>query len=253
LMVYRAGLIEPHFIDRLFCDASVVVLPSHVEGFGLGFMHALAAGRPIAARRIPPTEEILAMLDDVEGIFLFDNNADLVAACGRALQASVSRAKDSRGNTWDDWADGFTDFCLSLATRDHIFELLVGRIKVGEQLRRAARGDALAQSGNGSATKPVPGVLSNAKAVDLRSLLALEGRPFVEHAYATLLCRPVDDTGLQGYLEQLCLGLHKVDLLAALASSPEGRLRDVKLPGLDQLVAQLRRSRMPLYKRIFSS
>jgi len=253
LTVYRAGLIAPEIIDRLFSDASVVVLPSHVEGFGLGFMHALAAARPIVARRVPATEEILASLDDVEGVFLFEDNAGLVTACAQALHTSVSRAKDGRGNDWDNWADRFTDFCLSLTTRDDIFDRLVRRVRAGQQLRRAARGDALTQEADGEETviSTKSGMLSNAKAIDLRSLLTLEGRAFVEHAYATLLCRPVDDSGLLAYLEHLALGLHKVELLAALASSPEGRLRDVKLPGLDRMVTQLRKSRMPLYKRMF--
>jgi GT2 family glycosyltransferase len=254
LTVYRAGLIKPEFMDGLFDHASVVVLPSHVEGFGLGFMHALAAGRPIVARRIPATEEILATLDEVEGVFLFESNADLVTTFKHAQQVSASRAKDSRGNSWDDWAAGLTNFLLSLITRDDIFERLVGRIRAGEHLRRAARGDTLAREASGNAAGPVeaPGMLSNAKALDLHSLLALEGRLFVEHAYATLLHRPADESGLQAHLDQLELGVHKVDILAAISRSPEGRLRDINLPGLDVMVAQLRRSRLPLYKRLFS-
>jgi len=49
------------------------------------------------------------------------------------------------------------------------------------------------------------------------------------------------------------MGVDKVDLLASLASSPEGRLRNVKLPKLDQAVAQLRKARLPLLKRIFAA
>jgi hypothetical protein len=95
--------------------------------------------------------------------------------------------------------------------------------------------------------------LSTAKPVDLPSLLALDGKAFVEHAYATLLCRPVDDAGLSAYLSQLELGAHKVDLLHALATSSEGRLRDVKLPGLDQMVSRVRRAQLPWFKRLFVS
>jgi hypothetical protein len=98
-----------------------------------------------------------------------------------------------------------------------------------------------------------PGALSSAKALDLRTLLALDGRRFVEHAYATLLCRPVDEAGMQGYISQLELGVHKVDILMALANSPEGRLREVNLLGLDQMGARRRRTLMPLLKRIFGA
>jgi GT2 family glycosyltransferase len=252
---YRSGLMKPAQVDFLFNHASVVVLPSYVEGFGLGLMHALAAGRPIVARRIPATEEILASLDEVEGVFLFDDNAHLVETCARAMQCSASRAQDGRGASLDDWADGLADFCLSLAARNDIFERLVGRLKAGDRLRRAARGDALTQE---AADEPrratwAPARLSRAKPVDLESLLAMDGREFVEHAYATLLRRPVDEGGLQTYLGQLELGVDKVDLLESLANSAEGRLRGVELPGLAEIAAELRRSRLPLLKRIFTA
>ncbi|HSZ07497.1 MAG TPA: glycosyltransferase [Steroidobacteraceae bacterium] len=252
---YRAGLIEPAEVDSLFRNSSIVVLPSHVEGFGFGFMHALAVRRPIVARRIRATEEILATLDDVEGVFLFDHSADLVQACTQALQAEVSRAKDDRGNSWDDWADGLAEFCLSLLDREDVFDRLVHRLKAGDRLRRAARYDVQLRDDQAAASEfaRAPTALSNAKAVDLSSLLTLDGHAFVEHAYATLLGRPVDGEGLSAYLSQLELGAHKVDLLHALATSSEGRLRDVELPGLDQVVAQLRQSHLPWFKRLFVS
>jgi GT2 family glycosyltransferase len=252
---YRSGLIEPAQVDDLFRHASAVVLPSYVEGFGLGFMHALAFGRPIVARRIPATDEILATLDNVEGVFLFDHNGQLVEACALALQSWVSRAQDHRGTSWDEWGDGLADFCLSLTARHDIFERLVGRITAGDLLRRAARGDALtrAVAGEPKEGQRPPARLSSATPVDLDSLLAMEGREFVEHAYATLLRRPVDESGLQTYLNQLEIGVHKIDVLAALSSSPEGRLRDVKLPQLDRTLVQLRKPRLPLLKRIFAA
>jgi GT2 family glycosyltransferase len=140
---YRSGVIKPAQVDFLFNHASVVVLPSYVEGFGLGLMHALAAGRPIVARRIPATEGILASLDDVEGVFLFDDNAHLLETFAQAMKCSLSHAQDRRGTSWDDCADGLADFCLTLTARSDIFERLVGRLRAGDRLRRAARGDTL--------------------------------------------------------------------------------------------------------------
>jgi len=252
LTVHRPGLLGPELIDQLFRDASIVVLPSHVEGFGFGFMHALAAGCPIVARRIAATEEILKSLDDVTGVFLFDNDTSLIRACTVALKTSVSSATDERGSSWDDWASGLTDFSLSLLERSDTFDTLVRRISAGELLRRAFRADELERRyvADDVAAEP-SGPVSQAKAIDLTSLLKLDGRAFVEHAYATLLCRPVDEVGLKSYMEQLERGFHKIDLLEDLAGSTEGRLRDVKLQGLDQLISQRRRSRLPLYKRIF--
>jgi GT2 family glycosyltransferase len=255
LTSYRAGLLDQAFVDELFTDASVVVLPSHVEGFGFGFIHALAAGRPIVARRIPATEEILASLDDVEGVFQFDHNAGLLQACALALQTGESRATDVRGNTWDSWADGLTDFCLSLATRDDVFQRLVGRIGAGDRLRRGARGDALIREAHRDPMEAVATLVapSGAKAVDLDSLLALDGRDFVEHAYATLLRRAADDGGLRGYLTQLEQGAPKIEILQTLAESAEGLSRDVKLTGLDAMALAHRNPRRPFLSRIFGT
>ena len=250
LTASRASRSESARMDPLFRDASVVVLASYVECNGL--MRALGAGRPIVARRISATQEILAGLQAIEGVFLFENDAGLVEACGQALRCSVSRALDSGDSCWDDWAAGLTDFFLSLAARDDVFPRLVRRLRAGNVLRLGALGNADADlHGDATAVTAVPGVLSNAKAVDLQTLLTLDGRPFVEHAYATLLCRPADEAGLQAYISQLELGAHKIDILAALASSPEGRLREVYLRGLDEIVARRSKGLKPLLKRIF--
>lgn len=250
--VSRAGLVETARMDWCFKDASVVVLASHIESFG--FMHALAASRPIVARRILATEEILARLDEVEGVYLFEDDSGLVEAFGQALRCTASRALDSRGSCWADLADGLTDYCLSLTERNDVFPRLVRRIKAGNALRRVTPFSAQAElNGDAMALPTTPGPLSNAKAVDLQTLLALDGRPFVEHAYATLLCRPVDEAGMQAYMSQLELGVHKVDILMALANSPEGRVREVNLIGLDQMGARRRRTLTPLLKRIFGA
>ena len=67
LTMLESGTIESARMDQLIREASIIVLPAHVEGFGLGFMHALAAGKPIVARRIPATEEILSTLRRRQG------------------------------------------------------------------------------------------------------------------------------------------------------------------------------------------
>jgi glycosyltransferase involved in cell wall biosynthesis len=42
-VAYRSGTLGDKQMESLYTRASVVVLPSHVEGFGLGLVHALAA------------------------------------------------------------------------------------------------------------------------------------------------------------------------------------------------------------------
>ena len=243
LISYRAGGIEQTIVDRLFSDATVVVLPSYVEGFGLGLMHSLAAGRPVVARRIPATEEILATLDNVSGLFLFDDNSGLIEACNNALNSAQSHASYDRALSWDDWADGVTEFCLSLVDSNDIFDRLVRRIAAGDRIRRAWRGDALRR--DAAATQKFP------KAVDLHTLLALDGKEFIEHAYATLLHRSADPKGLASYLKHMTKGLHKLEILSALALSAEGREIGVALPGMDEMVTKFHKSRRSVIQRIF--
>jgi GT2 family glycosyltransferase len=228
LTIHRPGLLEPEFVESLFCQASVVVLPSHAEGFGFGFMHALAAKRPIVARDIPATREILETLDDVSGVVLFEDNNDLVEACRVALRHQESRADDRRGEGWNSWADNFADFCFSLIRRDDLFEQVVRRIEAGDLLRRAGlhtSPELMLESPEGPGTPTSP-------TLTLDALLKLPDESFVESAYATLLCRPADVSGRKTYLDLLAGGGTRARVLRALSESEEGRERGVELEGL---------------------
>lgn len=235
LTSHRAGLLAPDVVEQWFTDAAVVVLPSYVEGFGFGFMHALAAGRPIVARRIPATEEIMATLDELEGVFLFDNNSQLLRACTEALESSASKARDGRAHDWEQWADGVVAFASRLAARTNVCPCLSGRIQGDDLLRKLALvgTDMLTNEPNTEQPRHL-----RADAVDLPLLLEMDGAAFVEHAYATLLCRPVDGGGLRTYCGELARGTKKEQILKTIAQSPEGRARAVQLPGLDLSIKQ---------------
>jgi FkbM family methyltransferase len=82
-------------------------------------------------------------------------------------------------------------------------------------------------------------------------LLGLHDAAFVKSAYLTILGRPADPTGLAELTEQLRAGADKEQLLAALATSAEGKASTAaaSLPGLEQLVARARRKRPSLLRR----
>jgi len=255
LTSYRSGLLGNAQVEELFADASVVVLPSYVEGFGFGLMHALAAGRPVVARRIPATDEILATLDDVQGVFLFEHDSDLIQVLREAMKVTHSSARDERALSWDDWTTELADFCIALTQRDDLFDRLARRISAADRLRRALRGDALFQQTLPSPSNPaVPTATASdaAKPLDLQTLMQLDGTDFVAHAYATLLCRPADSSGLGFYVGELQKGVVKTHVLKALAASAEGRARDVKLDGLEKLFTQ-QQAKVPLWKRVFGA
>ena len=80
MLFYRSGSLDQQEMESLYNRASVIVLPSHVEGFGFGLMHALAARKVVVARDIPVTREILATYQRVGGVFLYSDDGDLVRA-----------------------------------------------------------------------------------------------------------------------------------------------------------------------------
>jgi hypothetical protein len=80
-------------------------------------------------------------LDDVQGIFLFDHDPELAGTVARALACDVSHAIERRGADWDIWADGLSEFLISLTECNDVFPRLAKRISAGDRLRRATRAD----------------------------------------------------------------------------------------------------------------
>lgn len=242
---YRSGTLGPEIVTMLFSRASVVVLPSHVEGFGFGLMHALAARKPIVARNIDATIEILATYKKVHGVYLYDNDTELEKALLSAMKQVSSTVDDSSAIGWDEWADGLAAFLkLSLKEND-LFPRLCNRIYAADQLRRFVRME-----------KEIVPAAIHAKSVSVDSLASLlqhEDRQFVECAYLTILKRPVDPDGLNTYLTQLRGGIPKIKILGSLQNSAEGKVAGGELEGLRRAVAQYKRSRLPIIGAIFRS
>ena len=81
----------------------------------------------------------------------------------------------------------------------------------------------------------------------VNDLLRFHGEDFVRQAYRTLLGRDPDAAGMAHHLEQLASGrFNKMDVLASLHSSPEGRASHVKLAGLSLPIAVRRLGRVPV-------
>ncbi|MGH9883453.1 MAG: FkbM family methyltransferase, partial [Pyrinomonadaceae bacterium] len=67
----------------------------------------------------------------------------------------------------------------------------------------------------------------------VNELLIYHDRAFIWNAYRALLKREPDEEGLQSYLERLRSGSsNKIDILASLRYSPEGKRRQVRVNGL---------------------
>ena len=100
---------------------------------------------------------------------------------------------------------------------------------------------------NGTAPGPSNGHLNPSNHYHVNDLLRFHGEDFVRQAYRALLRREPDEPGMAHHLEQLASGrFNKLDVLASLHSSPEGRSSQVTLSGLKLPVMVRRLGRIPL-------
>jgi glycosyltransferase involved in cell wall biosynthesis len=85
----------------------------------------------------------------------------------------------------------------------------------------------------------------------LDQLLACEGKAFIVCAYQTLLDRDPDPTGFNYYLGRLRAGIPKIQILAQLRLSVEGKAQGACLPGLDAAIGRCRRGNLPIIGSLF--
>ena len=253
---YRAGTLGDQQMEALYTRASVVVLPSHVEGFGLGLVHALAARKVVVARDIPATREILSTYKRVSGVFLYRDDADLVSALRLAMNKRQSQVSDEGADTWDDWADGFAEYCLRLLEQDDLFERVVRRIQAGDLLRKAEMFDRLQTA----SPAPLPAVTASNPATarveagtimdpqgrgwlpakHVKELLDLDDEEFIYGAYVTIFRRLPDSEGLVNYLSELQSGISKLEIVSRLRRSSEGRKYAHSLAGYRSIAMRAR-------------
>lgn len=207
----QAGVIPSADMNMLMARSAVVVLPSYYEGFGLALIHALALGKPVVARDIPPTREILATYADVSGVHLFSANNEIAGLVEQAMAEGESRVSEMACIDWDIWSKGLFDFCEALLAEPHLHARLVDRLTASDALR----GIGLA-SGGGEASAPVKDDV-----VRISEILRLDGEAFVHAFYNRLMGRPADPAGLEHHIALLDGGMTKVHLLKAILTAQE--------------------------------
>jgi GT2 family glycosyltransferase len=253
---YRSGTLSDKQMESLYTRASVVILPSHVEGFGLGLMHALAARKVVVARDIPATREILSTYQQVGGVFLYCDDANIVSALKSAMNERASQVNDGGTASWDDWVDGFAKFCLNLLAQDDLFERVVRRIQAGDMLRKADMFERMQTSSPAvqpattqvaSPAEPAStGTITDAHgrrwlpARHVKELLHFDGEEFINRAYVTLFRRLPDSDGLVHYLTELRSGVSKLEIVSRLRKSTEGRKYAHALAGYRSIVMRTR-------------
>lgn len=103
--VYEAGAVPDAALHRLREDATAVLMPSFVEGFGLPVVEALSVNTPVIASDIPVFREIAAeaceLLDPLDGPAWRKAICDYAAARSPRREAALIRARRFQAPTWD--------------------------------------------------------------------------------------------------------------------------------------------------------
>jgi len=110
---YRAGELDQSLVDRLYDEASVVLFPSHYEGFGFPMAHALGRNKVVIARDMPVYREIIAHSPGGENVQMFTTTEQMVEAACLKPAWIEPKSKEVVPFTWADAAgklhDALTD------------------------------------------------------------------------------------------------------------------------------------------------
>lgn len=87
----------------------------------------------------------------------------------------------------------------------------------------------------------------------LRDFLMADDGRFVVLAYRVLLLRDPDPEGFEHYYKRALYGESRLRILASIAGSVEGRINNVKVPGLTMAKLKLRLASIPLIGPILSN
>ncbi|MCW2366813.1 GT2 family glycosyltransferase [Sphingobium sp. B7D2B] len=204
----NSGNLSDDTMIDMMAGSSVIVLPSYYEGFGFSIMHALALRKPVVARDIPATREIMASFAAVEGVFVYADDSELPDALSKALSVAHSRVDDSSAGDWAEWTNGLLDFLSDLVDPAAVYEQASERMRERDWLRRLYH---LEKSSAGGAMATF----------SFDELSRLDDYAFVEFIYKHILGREPDAAGITHHLTLLAQGASRQGIINAFLTSEE--------------------------------
>lgn len=214
----------PEQMGTAFAAADVLLNLSTWEGFNLALVEAQFQGTPVVAYDVGPHDEVVAA--GKSGLLV--HTPDAVVATVRKLmrdpalkhRLSLGATEFAKTLTWADAVEGLTDQIRDGIAADRSRPPLRRFLPS----RPAFQPKSMAQFG--SVSEPPPELTSSSVA----ELLEEGAGTFLPCAYALLLGREIDLSGLGHYQQQLDQGKSRLTILRDIARSREFRQRGVAVP-----------------------
>lgn len=228
----KSGSVNDADMIQAICDSSAIILPSFYEGFGFTLMHALAAGKPIVARDIAATREIIGTFEGLTGVYLFSDDKELERALAECLNVRNSSFSRELGDNWSTWTEHLMDFLDTLMLdRANIYPTAVKRLKRGDALRSNA---IIASRAILSGLLPVEAAMEEVVVLYLRDLTELPAEQFVDCIYENILGRRADTDGRAYHIGLVDDGISRSEIVNIFLASEEFKVskRNVRIVGL---------------------
>ncbi|HWU01958.1 MAG TPA: glycosyltransferase [Novosphingobium sp.] len=220
-----AGEVDEDEMAAALSRSQAIVLPSYYEGFGLTLMHALALGKPVVARDIAATREILARFDDVSGVYLFRNDEEMAEAVRAARKIGSSRVVVRNGGDWRSWAAGLLDFFASTMNPQHAYTQLTGRLEHLDFVRSRQIVENMPQWQGDDSRLPAwdedYAHLRMRNDMHYDEVVNVTDEEFLYFIYNLLLKRNPDPSGFRAHLGALRGGAPRVKILRSFLRSQE--------------------------------
>lgn len=128
---HNSGTLSDEDFESLYIDSSVVVFPSHYEGFGFPIFHALAREKPVFIRDSDLNRELIAIHGSNENIYLYSNTEEMIGILRKEIPRWVS--SDYHSSSYD-WGSSATDVieAIEKAKNTFGFDFLVERLRWAE-------------------------------------------------------------------------------------------------------------------------
>ncbi len=189
----KSGEVPESDMAQYLSEASMLILPSLYEGFGIGLVEALSYGLAVIARNIQPVNEILKTYETYSGVYLYDTDEELFSL---VENHSNEVFQASGGITTKQWGKYFCEFIDKVITKNCKFENICERFLSTRHLNENM------QLRKFLSTSPIYEEM-NFKNILLNVFNKTNDDDFIRDIYLLLLSRDPDPEGLNTYRDEL--------------------------------------------------